>query len=253
MELKISLITQARMGSTRFPGKVLKKINEIELLELHVNRLKKSKKISDIIVATTKNEEDKIIYEKSINLGVKSFKGSELDVLDRYYQVAKIENSDLIVRVTSDCPLIDPYLVDNVVQFAINNDKDYCSNRLLESYPDGQDVEVIKFKALEKAWKEAKLNSEREHVTPFIIKNSDYKGGLLFSATNFDCLSNFSNIRMTVDEVLDIKLIEILITKLGVNRTWKEYTDFIIDNNLTKINGQIIRNEGYLNSIKKET
>ena len=253
MELKISLITQARMGSTRFPGKVLKKINEIELLELHVNRLKKSKKISDIIVATTKNEEDKIIYEKSINLGVKSFKGSELDVLDRYYQVAKIENSDWIVRVTSDCPLIDPYLVDNVVQFAINNDKDYCSNRLLESYPDGQDVEVIKFKALEKAWKEAKLNSEREHVTPYIIKNSDYKGGLLFSATNFDCLSNFSNIRMTVDEVLDIKLIEILITKLGVNRTWKEYTDFIIDNNLTKINGQIIRNEGYLNSIKKET
>ena len=253
MELKISLITQARMGSTRFPGKVLKKINEIELLELHVNRLKKSKKISDIIVATTKNEEDKIIYEKSINLGVKSFKGSELDVLDRYYQVAKIENSDWIVRVTSDCPLIDPNLVDNVVQFAINNDKDYCSNRLLESYPDGQDVEVIKFKALEKAWKEAKLNSEREHVTPYIIKNSDYKGGLLFSATNFDCLSNFSNIRMTVDEVLDIKLIEILITKLGVNRTWKEYTDFIIDNNLTKINGQIIRNEGYLNSIKKET
>jgi spore coat polysaccharide biosynthesis protein SpsF (cytidylyltransferase family) len=253
MELKISLITQARMGSTRFPGKVLKKINEIELLELHVNRLKKSEKISEIIVATTKNEEDKIIYEKSINLGVKSFKGSELDVLDRYYQVAKIENSDWIVRVTSDCPLIDPNLVDNVVQFAINNDKDYCSNRLLESYPDGQDVEVIKFKALEKAWKEAKLNSEREHVTPFIIKNSDYKGGLLFSATNFDCLSDFSNIRMTVDEVLDIKLIEILITKLGVNRTWKEYTDFIIDNNLTKINGQIIRNEGYLNSIKKET
>ena len=253
MELKISLITQARMGSTRFPGKVLKKINGIELLELHVDRLKKSKKISEIIVATTKNDEDKIIYEKSINLGVKSFKGSELDVLDRYYQVAKIENSDWVVRVTSDCPLIDPNLIDNVVQFAINKDKDYCSNRLIESYPDGQDVEVIKFKALEKAWKSAKLNSEREHVTPYIIKNSDYKGGLLFSATNFDCLFDFSNIRMTVDEVLDIKLIQILITKLGVNRTWKEYTDFIIDNNLTKINGQIIRNEGYLNSIKKET
>lgn len=241
------------MGSTRFPGKVLKKINGIELLELHVDRLKKSKKISEIIVATTNNEEDKIIYEKSINLGVKSFKGSELDVLDRYYKVAKTENSDWVVRVTSDCPLIDPNLIDNVVQFAIDKDKDYCSNRLLESFPDGQDVELIKFKALEKAWKSAKLNSEREHVTPYIIKNSDFKGGLLFSATNFDCLSDFSNIRMTVDEVLDIKLIEILITKLGVNRTWKEYTDFIIDNNLTKINGRIIRNEGYLNSIKKET
>jgi spore coat polysaccharide biosynthesis protein SpsF (cytidylyltransferase family) len=135
---------------------------------------------------------------------------------------------------------------------AIKLNKDYCSNTLIENYPDGQDIEVFKFSALEKAWSNAILNSDREHVTPYIIKNSDFKGENLFTAVNFDCFKNYSNVRMTVDEVSDFKLIEVLIKNLGANKTWEDYTNFIINNNLIRINGEIIRNEGYLKSLNKD-
>ena len=252
MELNTILITQARMGSKRLPGKVLKKINDLTLLEIHLNRLKKCSSVSEIIVATTINNDDSIIYNNCINWGVSSFRGSEFDVLDRFYQSVKDKSPYWIVRVTSDCPLIDPHLVDNVIEMAIRSNKDYCSNTLIENYPDGQDIEVFKFSALKEAWENANLKSEREHVTPYIIKNSDFKGGKLFSATNFSCKTNYSNIRMTVDEISDFKLVEILIRNLGTDKTWEDYTNYILNNNLTIINGEIIRNEGYLKSLNND-
>lgn len=252
MEIKTILITQARIGSTRLPGKVLKEIGGKSLLQIHLNRLKKCSRISEIIVATTINEEDSIIYDKVTEWGFKASRGSESDVLDRFYQTVKDKNPDWIVRVTSDCPLIDPELVDKVIAFTQLNDKDYGANILVENFPDGQDIEVFKFSALETAWKNAKLLSEREHVTPYIRNNSDYKGGNLFQAINFPCESDFSKIRMTVDESKDFDLIEILIDKLGVEKSWIEYTNYIIENNLTKINDQIIRNEGLLKSLKND-
>jgi spore coat polysaccharide biosynthesis protein SpsF len=252
MEMKTTLITQARCGSTRLPGKVLKEIGGKPLLQIHLERLKKCKNVSEIVVATTIKEEDELIYNKAIEWGYSASRGSHSDVLDRFYQSVKDKKSEWIVRVTSDCPLIDPILVDEIIDFVQNRNNDYCSNALVEHFPDGQDVEVFKFSALEKAWESANLLSEREHVTPYIRNNSDFKGGSLFTAINYPCDFDYSDIRMTVDESKDFDLISILINNLGIDKTWLEYTNYIIQNDLTKINNLIIRNEGYLNSLKKD-
>lgn len=252
MEIKTILITQARIGSTRLPGKVLKEVAGKSLLQIHLDRLQKCSRISEIIVATTTKVEDSIIYDKAIEWGLSASRGSESDVLDRFYQAVKDKKADWIVRVTSDCPLIDAELVDKVIAFAQENEVDYCSNGFIENYPDGQDVEVFKFSALETAWENAKLLSEREHVTPYIRNNSDYKGGDLFTAINYPCEFDFSKIRITVDEIRDYELIVLLINKLGTEKSWIEYTNYIIENNLTKVNDQIIRNEGLLKSLKND-
>ena len=252
MEVKTILITQARSGSTRLPGKILMKINGESLLDIHLKRLSKCNNVSKIIVATTDKPEDKVIYDYAIDRGLNSFRGSESDVLDRFYQAVRNEKPDWIVRVTSDCPLIDPFLVDKLINFAHNNNRDYCSNTLIENYPDGQDIEVFKFSALELAWKNANLLSDREHVTPYIRNNSDFKGASLFTALNYPCASNYSKIRMTVDEPRDFDLIKVLINNLGTDKTWLEYTNHIIKNDLNKINNSIIRNEGFLKSIKND-
>ena len=250
--MRTLLITQARFGSTRFPGKILLKIKGDELLKIHLLRLSKSKLIDKILVATTTNPNDKVVFDIVNNWGFSVSRGSENDVLDRYYQIAKVYNPEWIIRVTSDCPLLDPNMIDAVISYAIVNNKDYCSNMLIENYPDGQDVEVFKFSALEKAWKEARIKSDREHVTPYIRNNSDLKGGELFTAINFPAQLNFSDIRMTVDEQKDFELIEKLILDLGTERSWLEYTNYIIENKLTLLNGHIIRNDGYLKSLKND-
>ncbi len=252
MDIKTILITQARTGSTRLPGKVLMEIEGKSLLQIHLERLKKCATVSEIIVATTVNDEDKIIYDKAIEWGFSASRGSESDVLDRFYQAVKDKNTDWIIRVTSDCPLIDPKLVDEIMNFAQENNCDYVSNGLIEKYPDGQDVEVFKFSCLKLAWEKAQLKSEREHVTPYIRKNSDFNHGNLFRALNFPCISDYSKIRMTVDEPVDFSLIEILISKLGTEKSWLTYTNYIIENDLTNINDQIIRNEGLIKSLKND-
>jgi len=252
MALKTILITQARISSKRLPGKVLMKINNQTLLKIHLDRLKNCKNIDEIIVATTLNSVDIEIFNKSKSWGFESFRGSENDVLDRFYQAVKIDEPEWIVRVTSDCPLIDPKLIDDVILFVKSKNVDYGSNILIENYPDGQDIEVFKFKALKKAWKNAKLLSEREHVTPFIINNSDFKGGTLFKAINYPCEKDYSSLRMTVDERLDFKLIKALINDMGTKKTWLEYAKYIKENSLFKINENILRNEGLLSSLKND-
>lgn len=249
--MKTILITQARYGSTRLPGKVLKEISGKSLLEIHLERLKKCTKVSKIIVATT--DSDQRIYDYSIAWGFEAYRGSENDVLDRFYQALKNEHADWVVRVTSDCPLIDPILVDEVITFALSNNYDYVSNGLIAHYPDGQDVEIFKFSALETAWRNAKRTSEREHVTPYIRNNADGNGENLFNTCNYPCKEDFSHIRMTVDEPEDFDVIESLIHKLGTDKTWTEYTDYMIDHNLTKLNERIVRNEGFLKSLKKDS
>ena len=252
MELKTVLVTQARLGSTRLPGKVLMKVNGKSLLQIHLNRLKKASKIDKVIVATTVNEDDAIIYNKTLKWGFNAFRGSELNVLDRFYQAVKNEDANWIVRVTSDCPLLDPKLVDDVITYAQNHDYDYVSNGIIEHFPDGQDVEVFKFSTLKTAWKNAKLASEQEHVTPYIRNNANGKGANLFCSVNYPCEQDYSRIRMTVDEPRDFDLIEYLIQKLGTKKTWQAYTNYMIENDLMAMNDQIIRNEGLLKSLKND-
>lgn len=252
MGIETLLITQARTGSTRLPNKILKTIKGKTLLEIHIERLQQCKNVSQIIVATTLEGADEVVNKLALKCGVGSYMGSVDDVLDRFYQASKDINPEWIVRVTSDCPLIDPLIVDAVIALAKANDVDYCSNTLIEHFPDGQDVEVFKFSALQQAWKAALLKSEREHVTPYIRKNTILNGGNLFNAINLPCFANFSDIRMTVDEENDFKLIQKLIDDLGTGERWYTYTKHIINNQLQEINGDIVRNEGLIKSLKND-
>jgi len=246
------LVSQARSGSTRLPQKVLLKIQGQELLNIQLTRLRKCKEINKIIIATTTDPADDVIADLCDRWNVSVSRGQINDVLDRYYQAVLPFRPKWVVRVTSDCPLIDPELVDAVVKFAKVNEADYASNILLERFPDGQDVEVFKFEALEKAWKEAELLSEREHVTPYLRKNCTFNDGKLFSSANFSCVEDFSDIRMTVDEPRDFDLISKLIEDLGTKESWLTYTRHIISNQYNKINSNIIRNEGMLKSLKDD-
>jgi len=246
---KIIIITQARVGSNRLPKKILKKIEGDSLLAIHLKRLKQSKLANKVIVATTFESEAEKIIEIANQIGLDTYKGSENNVLDRFYQSTREIRPDYIVRVTSDCPLIDPKLLDDVINFALDKNVDYVSNTLIPDFPDGQDIEVIKWGSLEKAWLQSNCRIEQEHVTPFIIKNSNFNRGKLFTAANYACKQNKGHIRMTVDEDEDFECIKTLVNHLGSEDNWENYTDFIETNlNLFK-NQSIVRNEKYLKSI----
>lgn len=251
--MKVLLITQARIGSTRLPGKVLLPIGEETLLSVHLKRLKDCTTINQIVVATTFEDGVESLTDICREAEVDFYQGSLEDVLDRFYQASIEYQPDWVVRVTSDCPLLDPRVVDQVVRMAIESDVDYCANIITEDFPDGQDVEVLKFSALERAWKEAILKSDREHVTPYIRNNSDLNGGELFTAHDVRCHSNFNSIRMTVDEKADLIAIRRLIDELGIASTWEEYVEYIIKHFDSIGNTDIIRNEGYQKSLTKDT
>ena len=232
----------------------MKKVGGISLLKVHINRIKKSKKSDAIMVATTTNKEDDIICEEANQLNVNCYRGSEHDVLDRFYKSVSHIKPDYIVRLTSDCPLIDWNLIDFIVDETIIHNCDYCSNTLIDSFPDGQDVEVINFKSLEKAWIEAKLPSEREHVTPYIKKNSNFHGKNIFKAKNI--ISDeiiYKDVRMTVDQIEDFEVISILVERLGLEDNWKNYAYlYHTDSSIKDKNSMITRNEGYIKSLKNE-
>ena len=249
---KVIAITQARVGSTRFPEKILKEINGDALLAIHVRRTKRAKLIDEVVVATTFEEGVEQIIAIAEQEGVSYFQGSTHDVLDRFYQAALEHQPDYVVRVTSDCPLIDPDLIDQVIDLAISKNLDYACNTFLEEFPDGQDCEIASFDALKQAWEEANVKSDREHVTTFIAKNTDFRGGDLFKAGYVGAPSNFNHIRMTVDETEDFDAIKVLVNHLGLDADWKTYTDFVIDHPELFSNQRIIRNEGYKKSIKED-
>ena len=251
--MNIIAITQARFGSSRLQGKVLKKISGATILSIHLKRVMQSKLINKLIVATTEEPESIEICSVATSCGASFFVGSMNDVLDRFYQAVKNEQADYVVRITSDCPLVDPSLIDEIIQYTMDHQLDYCTNAQSETYPDGMDVEVFTFNSLEAAWKEAKIKSEREHVTPYIWKNSTIKNGMLFNAEHYSYIKDYSKIRLTIDEEADFILMEKLINKLGTHLSWLEYTEYIIQHpDMLAINADIIRNEGYLKSIKND-
>lgn len=251
--MRIIAVTQARVGSTRLPGKVMMKVGEDTLLGIHLERILKAKMLTSVTVATTVAPEDEPIVEVAKTYGVGTFRGSVEDVLDRFCQALRGQRADYVARLTSDCPLIDPVLIDKVIKHATDNDLDYCSNTLDPSYPDGQDVEVFKMSALEAAWQKAQQKSEREHVTPYIWKNSTFKGGNLFKSDNFKESYDYGHLRMTVDEAADFDLIRRLINEMGKNRSWLEYAEHLKRNELLRsLNADIGRNEGYEKSLNTD-
>ncbi|MEE9361882.1 MAG: glycosyltransferase family protein [Cellulophaga sp.] len=251
--MKIIAVTQARVGSTRLPGKILMKISGKSLLEIHLNRILKSKLITKLKVATTNEQGVEEILKIAESCGVDYFQGDTYNVLDRFYNTVKDEAADYVVRLTSDCPLIDAELIDLVIAYTLKHSLDYCSNSFEERFPDGQDIEVFKFSALEKAWKEAKLDSEKEHVTPFIYNNSTFKQRKMFRADGYSIEEDYHNVRLTVDEEQDFRVVKKLIEEIGLNASWRSYTQCYLNNSeIRRLNSSVIRNEGYLNSINKE-
>lgn len=251
--MRIIAITQARVGSTRLPGKILKKVGDKTLLQIHLERILKSKLITKLKVATTNEDGVGAIVSIANSIGVSSYKGSLLNVLERFYLATKDENPDWVVRLTSDCPLIDASVIDDIISYAIKNDFDYVSNTLNPTFPDGLDVEVFKYSALEKAYEEAVLESDLEHVTPYIWRNSTYKGGHMFKSDGIENLVNLSNIRLTVDTIEDFIVIKKILEAKGDKLPWKKYVSFLEDNDeVAEINSHHKRNEGYQKSIDND-
>lgn len=249
---KIVMITQARVGSSRLPSKVLLDLNGVSLLEFHLRRLKQVKRADELLVATTHEEGVEQIIDIAEGIDVSYYQGSTDDVLDRFYQAAKASKADIVLRLTSDCPLIDPQLVDDVIAFMLEGKLDYCSNVFKEEFPDGQDIEVMTFDALEKAWTKATLKSHREHVTPYIRKNSSFLNGTLFKSDNFNAPANMNHIRMTIDEKKDLESMVTLIKEVGDNESWMSYATYLIEHPEKFSNQLITRNEGYQKSLKKD-
>ena len=219
------IIVQARMGSSRLPGKVLKEVCGKTILEHLVVRLKRVKQIDKIVVATTIKEQDNQIVDLCIKINTPFYRGSEDDVLSRYYEAALKDRADLVVRVTSDCPLIDPYIIGSIVSFYINNqDKvDYVSNCLNRTYPRGMDVEVFSFSILKEAYEEATKGIEREHVTPFITSRPSR-----YRLHNIEHSTNLSHYRLTVDTPEDMELIRRIFETLHYKKSAFSLKDILL-------------------------
>ncbi len=250
---KISVLIQARTQSTRLPNKVLAEIENKPLIWHIIERLKKSKKINQIILTIPSGTKDEKLKKIAKDCNILSFGGDESDVLARFYSAALKFNADPIIRITGDCPLVDPNLVDEIIEFYNKNNYDYVSNTLIPTYPDGLDIEIFSFKALSKAFKEAKLKSEREHVTPYIWNNPK-----IFQLYNYKNILDQSHYRWCVDEQQDLELIRRIYSnfKPKIIFPFNDVIKFVKSNpEISKINETIIRNEGYLKSIKddKET
>lgn len=239
--MKTIAIVQARMGSTRFPNKVMRPIKGIPLIELLLQRLAKAKRIDQIILATSNDPRNNPLADHVRRLGYDVVQGSENDVLDRYYQTAKSYQPDTVVRITGDCPLIDPELVDQIITAYEAQGVDYLSNTVPPSYPDGLDTEVFSYRSLEQAAHQAINPTEREHVTPFIRESG------LFTTGNFAQEQNFSQERWTVDEAADFEVIEAVFNYFypRTDFGWLEVMSLRqIQPTIFQANKHLIRNEG---------
>ncbi len=214
--MKTVAIIQARMGSTRLPGKVMKMLQDKTVLSHVITRVKACPRLDEVVVATTDLAADDVIVEESEMYGVPCFRGSEQDVLSRYYHAAREQHADVIVRVTSDCPLFDPEVLTAMLDdFFARQRKgealDYLSNTLKRSYPRGLDAEIMTFAALKRAYKEATKPFEREHVTPYIYLHPE-----IFYLASFKQEEDLSFYRWTLDSEEDFKFIKAVYTALSL-------------------------------------
>ncbi|HVN25593.1 MAG TPA: glycosyltransferase family protein [Syntrophorhabdales bacterium] len=246
---KVKAIVQARMGSTRLPGKILKPLAGKPALWHVVNRLKRAGSLKEVVVATTTSPEDDVVVSYCEEHGIKWFRGSENDVLDRYYQAAKEFGADPIVRITADCPVIDPQIVDEVVEGFFAGGYDVYA--MGGEFPDGLDCECFSFAVIEDTWKYAVLPSEREHVGVYPGKHKEkYRVG---SYTKFTGLAHH---RWTLDEEADLHFLQELYERLDRPGSCFGTREILVlldrEPELMAINSGIIRNEGLLKSLTQD-
>ena len=203
MKKNIVCIVQARTQSTRFPKKILENIRNLSLIEILILRLKKAKKINKIVIASTNKKSDNILEKIAKKKKINFFRGPNDDVLKRYYLCAKKFNADIVIRITSDCPLIDTRLLDRMIKkFSEFKNVDYFSNTIKRTFPDGLDIEIFTFNALKKANKNCKNKKQREHVTQYFLNNK------FFNIKNLEHKKNLSQLRWTLDEREDLNFIK---------------------------------------------
>lgn len=238
---KVVAIIQGRMNSSRLPGKVLLDINGKPMLLHVIDRVRQAALVDEIVVATTTDSSDDEIGTFCQNQKVACYRGSLQDVLDRYYQSARLHHADIIVRITADCPLVDPMMIDEVIRERDLHIADFCSNRLpppfKRTYPIGLDIEVVTFKALALAWQKAVEKHQREHVLPYLY---EIPGQFKVHILNYK--KDLSNIRITVDTPEDLEVIRKITAHFGgkMDYSWLEVVDYYLRNkDLSKLNAGI--------------
>ena len=242
-------IIQARMGSTRLPGKILKPLAGKPALWHVVNRLNRSRRLKDLLIATTTNPDDDVVVYFCRENGIECFRGSENDVLDRYYQASKAFGADPVIRITADCPVIDPAIVDEVIEKFFAGDYDVYG--LGGEFPDGLDCECFAFWVLEDAWRCATLPSEREHVGIYPGKHPEkYRKG------SYEKFSGLAHHRWTLDEEADLYFLQAVYERLYRPDTMFSTGEILEllrrEPELVKINRGITRNEGLLKSLVQD-
>ncbi|MBE6970804.1 MAG: spore coat protein [Ruminococcaceae bacterium] len=242
---------QARCGSSRLPGKILKDLCGKPVLQHVIERVQKSKHMTEVVVVTSIDPQNLPVMKLCADMGVRVFAGAENDVLDRFYQMAKLIRPDYVVRITADCPCFDWTLLDRAVE-AMEPGVDYLSD-FGETMPDGLDLEIMTFQALEKAWKEADMASEREHVTQYIRKHPEY-----FNLKDLPGpVEGIGHLRWTLDEAEDYELIQKIyehFTAVGkADFLLGDILDFLRENpELCEINAKFARNEGLAKSLRED-
>ncbi len=250
--MKYLVMIQARCGSTRLPNKVLKDLCGKPALQRMIERVQRSALADEVMVVTSINRENLPILALCASIGVRAGVGSENDVLDRYYQTAKLLKPEYVIRLTADCPCFDAALLDEAIR-EMRPETDYMG-MTSESFADGLDLEIMKFSALEKAWKEADHSFEREHVTQYIIRHPE-----LFRLQNFESpIGDFGDQRWTVDEPEDFELVKKIYEhfELELKRDdfgYREILDFLREHpEITALNRMYTRNEGLAKSIRED-
>jgi spore coat polysaccharide biosynthesis protein SpsF len=237
--MKTVAIIQARMGSSRLAGKVLMDLGGETVLGRVVNRLGRCRKIDRMVVATTDMTEDDPIVQASERLSVACFRGAELDVLDRFYKAAHENAADAVVRVTSDCPLIDPEIVDDTVNAFRDRRVDYASNVFPRTYPRGLDAEVFSVAALDRAWREAREPHQREHVTPYFYENPQK-----FRQASLTGIADYSRYRWTLDTREDLELLRTIYSRFDGrdNFSWQEVIQLMErEPELAELNSEVLQ------------
>ena len=248
--MKIVAIIQARIGSTRLPAKILMDLEGKPVLQHIIERVKASK-VDDIIVATTTNAEDDVVENFCKENSILIFRGDEQNVLMRFYECAKVHYADVIVRVTADDPFKDPNVINEVIDILTDRKYDYVSNTINPTFPEGIDIEVFTMKTLVKAYREAALHSEKEHVTPYIWKNID-----IFNCYNLEYAENLSHLRWTLDTPNDFRFVQEIYKRLYSPGKLFYMNDILEvlrkEPQLSEINSGLFRNAGYIKSLKEE-
>jgi len=249
---RVIAIIQARLGSTRLPGKVLLDVCGKTVLERVVERTRYTKNIDSVVVTMPNGERDDLLAQFCEEHKIHFLRGREEDLLDQYYQAAKTLNAEVIVRITADCPLIDPQIIDQTINEYFARNCDYISTgRLSSTFPDGLDTEVFSFATLEEAWKKATLQSEREHVTPYIWNHPE-----LFKVETVNNDIDLSLLRWTVDEQRDLDFVRRVYQEFNTKEIFymKDIIRFLEENpEIGMINNDILRNSGYYKSLKQES